>query len=142
MIWWVSVPVDPSAASPRLGGGGDLRPYPPRLLTGAAMKRVMLGATKTQVPNVVLGLMRIADLDDESIRGLVGAARDAGIDFFDHADVYGPDMHTCERRFAAALRLRPSERESVTLQTKAGIVKDGPYFDFSHQHLIDSVEGS
>ncbi len=106
------------------------------------MKQVPLGATTTQVPNIVLGLMRIAALDDESIRGLVGAARDAGIDFFDHADVYGPGLHTCERRFAEALQLSPSERESVTLQTKAGIVKDGRYFDFSYQHLIDSVEGS
>ena len=33
--------------------------------------------------------MRINDLDDEAVRALVGAARDAGIDFFDHADVYG-----------------------------------------------------
>lgn len=86
--------------------------------------------------------MRIADLDDQHVRTLVGAARDAGIDFFDHADVYGPELHACERRFAEAMRLSPGERESITLQTKAGIVPDGPYFDFSYQHLIDSVEGS
>jgi predicted oxidoreductase len=106
------------------------------------MKQVSLGATKIQVPNVVLGLMRIAELDDQRIRNLVGAARDAGVDFFDHADVYGPELHACERRFAEAMRLSPAERESVTLQTKAGIVPDGPYFDFSYQHLIESAEGS
>src|SRR5690625_7862658 len=31
---------------------------------------------------------------------------------------------------------------SVTIQTKAGIVKDGPYFDYSYEHLTSSVEGS
>ena len=51
------------------------------------MKRITLG--ETTAPNVVLGLMRIEDRPDDEIRSLVGAARDAGIDFFDHAAVYG-----------------------------------------------------
>jgi predicted oxidoreductase len=106
------------------------------------MKTVPLGTTQHQVPNLVLGLMRIAELDDETIRELVGTARDAGIDFFDHADVYGTDLHGCERRFAEAMRLSPAERGQITIQTKAGIVPEGPYFDFSYEHLISSVEGS
>ena len=57
-----------------------------------------------------LGLMRIADMSDDDIRELVRTARDAGIDFFDHADVYGGEMHGCERRFAEAMRLTPAER--------------------------------
>jgi predicted oxidoreductase len=106
------------------------------------MRTVPLGPLEQRVPNVVLGLMRISDLDDDAVRTLVGAARDAGIDFFDHADVYGADLHGCERRFAEAMRLTPSQRAEITLQTKAGIVPSGPYFDFSYDHLIDSVEGS
>jgi predicted oxidoreductase len=86
--------------------------------------------------------MRIADKSDEEVRELVRTARDAGIDFFDHADVYGNELHGCERRFAEALQLSPSERAEITIQTKAGIVRDGPYFDFSYEHLIRSVEGS
>ncbi|MFF2389605.1 aldo/keto reductase family oxidoreductase [Agromyces sp. NPDC058104] len=93
-------------------------------------------------PNVVLGLMRIERMSDEEVRGLIATARDSGIDFFDHADIYGETLHACERRFAEAMRFTPSEREQVTLQSKAGIVKDGPYFDFSYEHLIESVEGS
>jgi len=93
-------------------------------------------------PNVVLGLMRIQHLDDEAVRTLVRTARDAGIDFFDHADIYGDDVHGCERRFAEALALSPSERDQITLQTKCGIVKDGPYFDFSYEHIVASVDGS
>ncbi|WP_258062337.1 MULTISPECIES: aldo/keto reductase family oxidoreductase [unclassified Rathayibacter] len=106
------------------------------------MKHVPLGTSGVDSPNVVLGLMRIPEMSDEAIRGLVGAARDSGIDFFDHADVYGGELHRCEERFAEAMALTPSEREHVVLQTKAGIVPDGPYFDFSYEHLIASVEGS
>ncbi|ACV80878.1 aldo/keto reductase [Nakamurella multipartita] len=104
------------------------------------MKRITLG--QTTAPNVVLGLMRIADRTDEQIRSLIGAARDAGIDFFDHAAVYGDQLHGCERRFADAMQLTPSARAEITLQTKAGIVPDGPYFDFSYEHLITSAEDS
>jgi predicted oxidoreductase len=87
-------------------------------------------------------MMRIADKSDEEIRTLVATARDAGIDFFDHADIYGRELHECERRFAEALRLSPSERDALTIQTKAGIVKDGPSFDFSYEHIVASVDGS
>jgi predicted oxidoreductase len=106
------------------------------------MRTVPLGPTGLAVPNVVLGLMRIVDKTDDEIRTLVGAARDAGIDFFDHADVYGSRLHECEERFARALRLTPAERAEVVIQTKAGIVREGPYFDFSYEHLVASVEGS
>jgi predicted oxidoreductase len=106
------------------------------------MKTFTLPGTEIIAPNVVLGLMRIADKTDDDIHELVRTARDAGIDFVDHADVYGNDLHDCERRFAEALRLTPSQRDEITIQTKAGIVREGPYFDFSYEHLIDSVEGS
>ncbi|NIZ90882.1 aldo/keto reductase family oxidoreductase [Kineosporiaceae bacterium B12] len=86
--------------------------------------------------------MRIAEMPDEDVRALVDAGRAAGTTFLDHADVYGGAAHACERRFAEAMRLSPSERDEFTLQTKCGIVPEGPYFDFSHDHIVESVEGS
>lgn len=107
------------------------------------MKRIPLGATDVSVPAVVLGMMRIERRSDDEIRKLVRSARDAGIDFFDHADIYGDGpAHGCEQRFADALRFSPSQREQVILQSKAGIVKDGPYYDFSYDHLVEAVNGS
>ena len=50
---------------------------------------VMAGVTALWV-----GMMRIAEKSDEQVRALVGAARDAGVDFFDHADIYGPGLST------------------------------------------------
>ena len=106
------------------------------------MKTFTLPGTDITAPNVVLGLMRIAEKTDDEIRALVRAARDAGIDFVDHADIYGRTLHECERRFAEAMRLTPAERDAVTLQTKVGIVPQGPYFDYSYEHIVGSVEGS
>ncbi|GAA2080453.1 aldo/keto reductase [Pseudolysinimonas kribbensis] len=106
------------------------------------MKRVPLGRSGGDAVNVVAGMMRIPDKTDDEIRTLYTAARDAGIDFFDHADVYGGELHKCETRFAQALKLSPAEREQIVLQTKTGIVPEGPYFDFSYERIIAEAEGS
>lgn len=106
------------------------------------MKTFTLPNTEIVAPNVILGLMRIPEKTDDEVKELVRTARDAGIDFLDHADVYGNELHGCERRFAEAMQLSPAERDALTIQTKAGIVGDGPYFDFSYEHIIESVNGS
>ena len=106
------------------------------------MKTFTLPGTDLVVPEVVLGLMRIADKTDDEIRTLVGTAADAGIDFVDLADVYGPTLHECEARYGEAMKLTSSAREKVTIQTKAGIVREPLSFDFSYDHLVESVDGS
>ncbi|TCC30962.1 aldo/keto reductase [Kribbella speibonae] len=105
------------------------------------MQRVPLGSTGLSVPSIVLGLMRIGDKTDDEIRTLVGTARAAGIDFFDHAPVYGGAMHRSEERFAEALQLTATERAEITIQTKAGIDPDAGY-DSSYEHLVASVDTS
>lgn len=106
------------------------------------MKTFTLPGTDIVAPNVILGLMRIQDKTDDEVRELVRTARDAGTTFVDHAAVYGDAKHGCETRFAEALDLTPSQRDEFVIQTKAGIIKDGPYFDFSYDEIIGSVEGS
>jgi len=106
------------------------------------VKTIKITGAGLQAPALVLGLMRIEQKSDDEIRELVRTARELGIDFVDHADVYGSDLHSCERRFAEAMRLTPSQRSEMTIQTKAGIVPEGPYFDFSYEHLVEAAEGS
>ncbi len=106
------------------------------------MKTFTLPGTDMVVPEVVLGLMRIQEKTDEEVRTLVGTALDAGITFMDHADVYGKDYHGCETRFAEAMQLTSAQREAMIIQTKAGIHREGPYFDFSYERLVGQVEGS
>ncbi|MCW2548806.1 MAG: aldo/keto reductase family oxidoreductase [Mycobacterium sp.] len=103
------------------------------------MKTLTPAQTSLNASNVILGLMRISELDDAAIRSLVGAARDAGINYFDHADVYGGD-HGCERRFGDAVTFTPAERESVIIQSKVGI-RNG-FWDFSKEHILSSVNES
>ncbi|GAA1545862.1 putative oxidoreductase [Microbacterium ginsengiterrae] len=103
------------------------------------MRSVPFGSA--EAPAVIAGMMRIIDKDDAQIRDLYQTARDAGIDFFDHADIYGGRMHACEERFGQALNLSGAERSEITLQTKCGIVP-GKMFDFSYEHIITQVEGS
>jgi predicted oxidoreductase len=84
--------------------------------------------------------MRISEMPDEDIRTLYGAARDAGINVFDHADIYGPPRHGCEARFGQAVKLSAAERESIVIQSKVGIRH--PFFDFSKEHILSSVDES
>lgn len=104
-----------------------------------AMKTLTPANTNLNASNVILGLMRISELSDDEIRELFDAAREAGINFFDHADVYGGD-HGCERCFGEAITLSSTDREEIVLQSKVGI-RDG-YFDFSAEHILESVDES
>ncbi len=104
------------------------------------MKTIHPPLADIEVGAVVLGLMRIPELDAEQIRTLVGTARDAGVTMFDHADIYGRSVHDCETRFGEAVTFSASEREQVQIQSKVGI-RTG-YFDFSTEHILESVDGS
>lgn len=104
------------------------------------MKTSPMPQTDLTTSNIILGLMRIHSLDDAEIRDLVSAARDVGINYFDHADIYGGERHGCERRFGDAVTFTPAEREAVVVQSKVGI-RDG-YFDFSKQHILTTVDES
>jgi predicted oxidoreductase len=95
--------------------------------------------TTLEASTVILGLMRILELDDNQVRALVGTARDAGINFFDHADVYGGD-HGCEKRFGDAVTFSAADRASVIIQSKVGI-RQG-FWDFSKEHILSSVDKS
>ncbi len=107
------------------------------------MKTFTMPGTDLVVPAVVTGVMRIQEKTDADVRELFDASLAAGINFFDHADIYGDgEAHGCEAKFAEALQLTPSQRDQIVLQSKAGIVKDGPYFDFSYAHIVEAVNGS
>ena len=105
------------------------------------MKKYALAQSDLSVSSVILGLMRIGEMPDAEIRALVDAALSAGINMFDHADVYGTPLHHCEARFADAMKLSAADREKIVIQTKAGIIPGG-VFDFSEAHLLKAVEGS
>ena len=97
-----------------------------------------LGKSGLEVSNIALGCMRISDLEEKDAAKVINNAIEAGINFFDHADIYGGGKS--EEVFANAIGMNPSVREKMYLQTKAGI-REG-FFDFSKEHIIEAVDGS
>ncbi|WP_309122282.1 aldo/keto reductase [Paenibacillus sp.] len=101
------------------------------------MRTIPLGQSSLQVPVVAVGCMRITSLDKTGAERFVRTAMEEGANFFDHADIYGGGA--CEELFADAIGMNASVREEMILQSKCGIRKG--MFDFSKEHILDSVDG-
>lgn len=101
------------------------------------MRKIELGKSGLMVPTVAVGCMRIAGMDERQAEEFVDTAIMSGANFFDHADIYGNGKS--EEVFARAAARH--NREDLIIQTKCGIVR-GKMFDFSYEHIIESVEGS
>jgi predicted oxidoreductase len=84
--------------------------------------------------------MRIAKISDGEIRALFDTAIESGISMIDHADIYGGAPHVCEARFGDAVQLSSADRARIMIQSKVGI-RPG-YFDFSAEHILETVDGS
>ncbi len=90
-----------------------------------------------KVSSMVLGCMRIAKMEVGAVRALTETALEAGINLFDHADIYGKGES--EEVFGKALK-GTSLRERVVIQSKCGI-RPG-FYDSSKEHILVSVEQS
>ncbi len=88
--------------------------------------------------SVIMGCMRLNQLDEDKAFSLIDTALDSGINYFDHADIYGDGE--CEKVFGKYLSLFPEKRSKMIIQSKCGICSG--YYDLSKEHIIESVEGS
>ena len=102
------------------------------------MKYIKIANSDLNASQIALGCAGIGHLSNQEITTLVHASLAEGINFFDHADVYGDGQS--EAKFAEALDMNPRLRETMILQTKCGIRKG--YFDFSKEHILEAVDGS
>jgi len=112
------------------------------------MKTSILPHTDLSVSELIYGCMRIrgswspeALTEEEIAAGLrsVRAALDAGITFFDHADIYGRGR--CEELFGHLWKREGVARDQLVLQSKCGI-RPGLCYDFRPDYIRASVEGS
>ena len=102
------------------------------------MNRIRIARSDLDASEISLGCMRISRMSNQDIAALIHTALEEGINFFDHADVYGGGKS--EEKFAEALNMTPSLRDTMILQTKVGIRESS--FDFSKEHILEAVEGS
>lgn len=103
------------------------------------MEYYNLPKTDLKVSEIALGCMRIADKSIEEVEELVKTALDCGINFFDHADIYGGGKS--EELFGQVLEKHPEYREKMIIQTKCAIVP-GKRYDFSKEYIMNAVNGS
>lgn len=102
------------------------------------MKKVAFGTTETLQAAIVVGGMRFNGLSKEEMNHYVHTAIELGANFFDHADIYGGG--SCEALFGEAVSGDATiRREDLFLQSKCGICSG--YFDFSKEHILESVDG-
>lgn len=101
------------------------------------MKTITLNNTNLSIPEIGMGCMRIVELENaDAVKSWADTALEHGINFFDHADIYGKGR--CEELFGQILT--PSLREKIILQSKCSI-RPGIAFDFSKEHILNSVDG-
>jgi len=101
------------------------------------MKRIKFAHGGFTASEISLGCMRIAGLSVSEAAELINTSLDEGIDFYDHADIYGGGKS--EEVFAEAVGMNPTVREKFILQSKCGI-RSGQ-FDFSKEHILSAVDG-
>ncbi len=120
------------------------------------MKTYTIPQTDLEVSRLAYGCMNIGarwdhapltDAEKAAAVEVVVAAVEAGITLFDHADIY--TRGKSEAVFAGVWQALPGLRDRIVLQSKCGIrFADDPHpgdparYDFSYQHIVDSVDGS
>ena len=120
------------------------------------MKTYRLPHTELEISRLAYGCMNLGGRWDRKpleaaeiahAARLVETACELGINFFDHADIY--TLGKSEQVFGEVLRQQPGLRQRIIIQSKCGIRFAGDpqpglpgRYDFSHTHIISSVEGS
>ncbi|WP_414838983.1 aldo/keto reductase [Carnobacterium sp. TMP28] len=102
------------------------------------MKKIALGTSDLLVSNIGLGCMTMAGLSAKEATAVVDNALDLGVNFFDHADIYGGGKS--EEIFSKAIDLQSSVREKVIIQSKTAIRKG--FYDYSTDYILKSVDES
>lgn len=102
------------------------------------MKQIQLGNTWS-APAVVVGCMRLGELDSKQMNRFIHTAVENGANYFDHADIYAGGKS--EEVFGEALSADTSlPREKLIIQSKCGIRKG--FYDLSKKYIVQSVEQS
>jgi predicted oxidoreductase len=120
------------------------------------VKKQAIAHTHLSVSRIVYGCMglgggwepgQVTEQSKKEAVTAVRAALDEGIDFFDHANIYGRGK--AEEAFSAVWKEFPGLRQKIVLQTKCGIrFANDPAqgvpgrYDFSRDHILESVESS
>lgn len=88
---------------------------------------------------IIQGLMRINEMSIEEVKSLIEFDLEHGINFFDTSNIYGNGVS--ESKIGEVLKLNPSLRSKMIIQSKCGIYldeKNKSYYDLSKETIIKS----
>ncbi|GBG94420.1 aldo/keto reductase [Ligilactobacillus salitolerans] len=109
------------------------------------MKDIKIGGTDFTGSAIVLGIMRMDALSVDDAAKLLETAHSVGINYIDSADIYGAGK--AEEVFGQALKRSSLSAADFKIQSKGGIYRNPEQgqkitrYDFSKQHILDSVDG-
>lgn len=92
-----------------------------------------------RVSKIGIGCMRLGDLSDEQAKEYLDTLIGKGVNFFDHADIYGGGA--CETRFGTYLKNHPEVRSKIYIQSKCGIERNVGY-NFDKDYILKCVDQS
>src|SRR5215475_3877174 len=111
------------------------------------MEQVRLGHTGLKVSRICLGTMTYGSpkwrdwvLEEEPSRPFIRRALEAGINFFDTADIYSNGVS--EEVVGRALRDFAAKREDYVLATKVFFPVDGRHGGLSRKHILHAIDDS
>ena len=79
-------------------------------------------------------------LDVQAAAKMIAKAMEMGVNFFDHATIYG--RGEAEKRFGDALPLSGVKREDIFIQSKCGIHPERKEFDWRKDDILQCVDES
>jgi aryl-alcohol dehydrogenase-like predicted oxidoreductase len=111
------------------------------------MEQVRLGNTGLKVSRICLGTMTYGSpkwrdwvLEEEASRPFLRRAMEAGINFFDTADIYSNGAS--EEVVGRALKDFAAKREDYVLATKVFFPVDGRHSGLSRKHILEAIDES
>ncbi len=106
------------------------------------MKTIRLSG-EIEASEISLGCRRLWQAEKKQAEELIAAALDAGVNFFDLADVYGDGKS--EELFGRAAHLGAINRGQFIIQSKCGIRgahTADMHYDFGRDYILDCVDAS
>jgi predicted oxidoreductase len=103
------------------------------------MQKIGIAKGPEGASRLIMGCMRMPALSAADAAVMIETAAELGINFFDHADIYGGGE--AETRFGEAMALTSLKREDMIIQSKCGIRPGLQIFDWRKSHIIESVDG-
>jgi aryl-alcohol dehydrogenase-like predicted oxidoreductase len=105
-----------------------------------------LGKSDLMITSLGWGMWRFAGIEVKAAQELVESVFEAGINFFDTADIYGfqnpkVGFGDAEALLGEVFKQAPSLRSKMVLASKGGIIPPTPY-NSSYDYLVNACEAS